>query len=373
MKMVYFMFARMPTELAHGVQIAHMCEAFAHAGLEVELVLPRRKNSITQNLFDFYGVKQVFVVTYLPVLDFVGWSRWGYYLSDLSFLLAVKWYTWRKRVDIFYTRDLFAGWLFSGHVLELHALPARSGAVVSWLWRRAAAWLIKTSYIEKALVEHGVTAKGIYIAKNGVDLQAFADLPSKSEARSRFGLSDTKIIVMYVGSFFTHAWKGVDVLLEAKRYLSDSVQIVLVGGSPADVMRVRSSYPGSDIYATAHVPNKEVPSWLKAADILVLPNKKGYEESERCTSPLKLFEYLASGVPVVASDLPSIREIVTEREVSFVTPNNPQALAEGIQELLENSKLSAQQVAAAEEKVKAYTWDAQARGILEHLRSLHLL
>lgn len=373
MKMIYCMFARMPTELAHGVQIAHMCEAFAEAGLDVELVLPRRKNSIKQNLFDYYGVKRNFTVMYLPVLDLVGWSRWGYYLSDLSFLCAVKWYTWRKQVDILYTRDLLAGWVFSGHVLELHALPARISRGVSWLWKRAAAWLVKTSYIQQTLIENGVPAERIYVAKNGVDLEAFIDLPSKEEVRGRLGLSLTSPIVMYVGSFFVHAWKGVDVLLEAKRSLPRSVQLVLVGGSPADVARVRSSYAGQEVQAVSHVPNKEVPLWLKAADVLVLPNKKGYEESERCTSPLKLFEYLASGVPVVASDLPSIREIVSEQEVSFVEPNNPQTLAKGIQKLLEDRELSAQQVAVAQRKVEAYSWDAQAQGILEHIRSLRIL
>jgi glycosyltransferase involved in cell wall biosynthesis len=373
MKMIYFQFARMPTELAHGVQIAHMCQAFAQAGLEVELVLPRRNNALQQDIFTFYGVAPTFSVTYLPVLDFVGRSRWGYYLSDLSFLLAVKWYTWGKKIDLFYTRDILAGWLFSGHVLELHALPSRVGKVAAWLWKRASAWVVKTSYIRQALQDAGVAGERVYVAKNGVDLQAFARLPSKSEARNQLGLSREGLIVMYVGSFFVHAWKGVDVLLDAQRMLPENVQVVLVGGAPAEVARVAASYPNQNVRAFSHVPNKEVPLWLRAADVLVLPNKKGYEESERCTSPLKLFEYLASGVPVVASDLPSIREIVSREEVRFVEPNDPQALASGIQELLANGDLAARQVAAAQQKVQAYSWDGQVAGILEHVRSLRLL
>ncbi len=373
MKMMYFQFARMPTELAHGVQIAHMCQAFAQAGLEVELVLPRRKNAIQTDIFEYYGVERTFSVTYLPVLDLVGRTRWGYYLADLSFLLAVKWYAWRKQIDVFYTRDILAGWLFSGHVLELHALPTRTGKLAAWLWKRASAWVVKTAYIRQTLIDAGVAGERVYVAKNGVDLEAFAGLPSKQAARIALGLPIAKSLVMYVGSFFVHAWKGVDVLLEAKSALPHDVQVVLVGGTPADVERVRSQHAKEEVLAVSHVPNKEVPLWLHAADVLVLPNKKGYEESERCTSPLKLFEYLASGVPVVASDLPSIREIVSEAEVCFVEPNDPRALAAGIQGLLENEDASRRQVAAAQRLVHAYSWDAQARGILEHMRSLRLL
>ena len=73
-----------------------------------------------------------------------------------------------------------------------------------------------------------------------------------------------------------------------------------------------------------------MPYWLKSADVLVLPNKKGEKISERYTSPLKLFEYMASGRPMIVSDLSSLREIVSAETAMFVEPNDPQALVSGI-------------------------------------------
>ena len=61
-KIIYLANVRLPTEKAHGIQIVKMCEAFAGLGLEVELVVPNRLNSIQDDIFDYYGVKKNFVL-----------------------------------------------------------------------------------------------------------------------------------------------------------------------------------------------------------------------------------------------------------------------------------------------------------------------
>ena len=86
--------------------------------------------------------------------------------------------------------------------------------------------------------------------------------------------------------------------------------------------------------------------------------------SEKHTSPLKLFEYMASGRPIVASDLLSLREILTEQEAIFFKPDDPLDLALKIKEILVNQSLAEQISQNAREKVQNYTWQNRAHRAL---------
>lgn len=109
---------------------------------------------------------------------------------------------------------------------------------------------------------------------------------------------------------------------------------------------------------------KELPANQAAADVLVLPNTGTDETSVRFTSPLKLFTYMASGRPIVASDLPSIREVLDEQSAYLVTPDDAQALARGITRALSDT---GGRSARAFQLVQRYSWDERARGILAAL------
>jgi glycosyltransferase involved in cell wall biosynthesis len=104
----------------------------------------------------------------------------------------------------------------------------------------------------------------------------------------------------------------------------------------------------------------DIPAYLKASDLLVLPNKKGDRVSERYTSPLKLFEYMASGTAIVASDLPSIREVVDEESAWFFSSNDSESLVATIRTALFEKERSFRKAERAKEVVKGYTW--QRRG-----------
>jgi glycosyltransferase involved in cell wall biosynthesis len=106
---------------------------------------------------------------------------------------------------------------------------------------------------------------------------------------------------------------------------------------------------------------------MRNADVLVLPNTRESEESERFTSPIKLFEYFAAGKPIVASDLPSIREIVGDEDVLFVPPGEPEALAAALASLEQNHALRVKLAKRSASLAAGYTWDARARRILDAL------
>ena len=111
-----------------------------------------------------------------------------------------------------------------------------------------------------------------------------------------------------------------------------------------------------------------IPQVLKSFDVLVLP----YPWTNHYAfymSPLKLFEYMTSKNPIVASDLPSIREILNERNAILVEPDNPQALAEGIKKAIENQAMAQEIASRAFQDVQEYTWEKRAKKILELLNS----
>src|SRR2546426_636237 len=105
MKLVYISNSSETTQKAHGLQIAKMCEAFADAGVEVELILPRRPHSLQRgDIFSFYGIRKNFTVTKLTSRDIVRWGFFGFLWSALSFAWAVRRYLAETSVDIIYSR-----------------------------------------------------------------------------------------------------------------------------------------------------------------------------------------------------------------------------------------------------------------------------
>jgi len=175
--------------------------------------------------------------------------------------------------------------------------------------------------------------------------------------------------VAYAGHLY--AWKGVDVLLEALARLPD-VRGLIVGGHRAepDLARTQSLAErlglGERVTFTGLVEPARVPDLLSQADVLVLPNTAS-AISTRFTSPLKLFEYMAARRPIVASDLPSIREILRDGENALlVSAGNADALAAAIDRLLADRDLAARLARAAFDEVPLYSWERRA----ERLESL---
>ena len=113
--------------------------------------------------------------------------------------------------------------------------------------------------------------------------------------------------------------------------------------------------------------HKEIPLYLKAADLLVLPNTAKETVSRHYTSPVKPFEYMASGRPIIASDLPSIRYVLNEKNAVLVPPDNPEAFAGAIIDLLNNHTHAEAIATMALRDVQQYSWSNRARSIINFI------
>ena len=366
MQIRYISNARIPTEKAHGVQIMSMCEAFAGLGHDVELVVPRKHDYLKVNPFEYYGIKNNFRIRALPIFDIGSKSE---KLPKLILALDLLSFIWKLRTsriaekgDILYLRDFQLLFAFSPRknplIIEVHHIYGWRKVFVRAL-RRATRVVAITQALKGDLVALGLSADRIIVAPDAVNISLFANVESRDIARRRLGLGVEKKIALYIGRI--DKWKGTDVLFEATKHLRD-IQIAVIGNGPEDTAVLQARHP--TIVFLGFRPYREIADNQAAADVLVLPNSGKEEISARFTSPLKLFTYMASKKPIVVADLPSMREVLSEKEAFFFRADDPVDLARSIEEALDTTR-SESRAESAYQKVLSYSWRARAKHILD--------
>jgi len=205
------------------------------------------------------------------------------------------------------------------------------------------------------------------VSPDGVDLSVFNIPVSQEEAKKKLGLPADKKIVLYTGHLYK--WKGVDTLIKASPLLNREASVYIVGGTQEDIAAYQKEFSDfNKVIFAGHKSHQEIPFWLKAADVLVLPNSGQEKISSLYTSPLKMFEYMASQRPIVASDLPSLREILNEKNCLFCQPDDPESLASNLKKVLADKELAGQISKQAFEDVNNYTWEKRVGRILDFIQ-----
>ena len=246
---------------------------------------------------------------------------------------------------------------------EIHHLAYLEAWWHAYILRQVRHVISITHGMKDSLVRAGYPEERILVAPDAVDISMFDTGVGKDAARSALGLPQRKSIVLYTGTI-DEPWKGVGVLYRAMRELDDRFLCIIVGGKPHYVEEFNRLYPPlPNVLLVGHKPHEDIPLYLRAADVLVLPNSGTAEISRIATSPMKLFEYMAAGRPIVASELPSILEILNDHNAFLVVPDDAEDLAKGIRSLTENAELGAMLSAQARKDVAAYTWEARAIAI----------
>ncbi|HXK21910.1 MAG TPA: glycosyltransferase family 4 protein [Myxococcota bacterium] len=370
MRVVYLSNGNIPSRWAHTFQVMKMAEALAAQVGELELVTSRSLWPSAANRADlsrWYGVSPSLRVVRLPVRLFAG-DFYTHY-DDPRFDQAAALYARRRRPDLVFSRSLGAGLRCAVRglptVIETH-VPA--GARTSVSLRRCAALpalralVTVTDALRDDWVAAGVRADRIHVWPDAVDLEHFHDAPTAREARSRLGLPQEGALAVYCGHFYEE--KGVGTLIDAARRL-EKATVLLVGGWPADIARVRDRARDCETLRLAgFVPNEDVPLHLAAADVLVLPNSARFPQA-RTTSPLKLFEYMAARRPIVATRIPALEGLLRHGHNAWtVAPDDPEALAEGIEHVLASPELAARLADRAWQDVQGYTWRRRAADLL---------
>jgi glycosyltransferase involved in cell wall biosynthesis len=377
---------RFPLERANGVQIVKTAAALTRAGAAATLLVRDSDPRPTDEILPLFGVPPGGLrVRRLGVLH----QRGSFVVPRATFLaraiaacLAAL-----QRGAVVFTRDLqLADLLLSlrrrGRVVyEAHAVesvlyrergqlygtaepsqPAKADRLrrrEERVWRRARSFVTTTAGIRDTFTEQFGARTGVAVVANGCDVPSDRTFPGLAGERPPR--------ILYAGQLYP--WKGVDVLVDAVARVPEA-RLVILGGIPgeADFGRVQARAEalgiGDRVEMRGLVPQPEVAGELARARVVAVPVRRT-EMTLRHTSPLKAFEAMAAGRPILASDLPSSREFLRHGENAWlVAPDDPAALAAGLARLLEDDALSARIARAAFEDAVAFSWDARARRLM---------
>jgi glycosyltransferase involved in cell wall biosynthesis len=237
-----------------------------------------------------------------------------------------------------------------------------SAACERLLLRRADRVLAVSNNARNHLIEAGADADRVRMIPNGVDPDRFADAIPRE-----LGFDAGSFVIAFCGLFYR--WHGVGTLAEAFVRVRDThpeAKLLLIGQGEEEG-RVRSILDAGGVKADCLlpgiVPREEVPEYLAAADVVVSPHA---DLRNFIGSPIKIFEYMASGIPIVASRLAQLSEILTHEETALlVQPDDPIALASALERLMADRDLGRRLGAAAQREARArHSWNARLEAIL---------
>lgn len=366
---------RFPSEKAAALFAARSAGAFVRTGYDVTMLVPSRRE-VNETAESAYGLPKDVRVAYLPIMN--GFSLplprvLGYWINALSFSCSAFEYLLRNahRADIIYSNEplplFFVSFRFPHTAYEMHDFPESKKSAFGIFLRRMERVIIHNRWkTEQAMKSFSISKDKVLTEPNAVDIQAFNPSYSQREAREKLGLPEEGTIVAYTGHLY--GWKGADTLAAAALTMPD-IAFYFVGGTPEDIASYKAQYEAANIHWVGFRPHAEIPIWQRAADVLVLPNTAKEAISARYTSPMKLYEYLASGTPVVASKIPSVEEIANDAMVTFAEADNPELFAGAIRAVLADRETSMQRSRFGQEAMVTHTWDARAARIRDFLES----
>ena len=374
MKIICISASQIPSNAANSIQTMKAVNALARLGHEVTLIVPPAAEPLPagkdwDSLALYYGLSRRFQIEWLPSPS-----------RRLFFLSAVR-RAHRLKPDLLYVWPLQCAvlGLLHGHptILEMHDLPSgRVGPLYYSYFRDLAGRkriTVITRALKKALDErygNVFPAQDVILSPNGVELERFVYLPGPVAARRLLGLREAPTVAC---AGHLYAGRGVELFLELARRLPD-VRFVWAGGRPEDVDHWKSQAAAlglDNLLFTGFVLNERLPLYQAAADVLLMPYSReigissGKGNSALLSSPMKMFEYLATGRPIIASDLAVFHEVLDETNAVFCSPDKPIDWEGALRGLLDNRERRETLGKQAHLDAQKYSWTERARRILD--------
>ena len=380
----------LPARRANTVQVMKMCQAFLSLDHEVHLAVPTERADPALDAYALvpswdelqkhYGLHCSFPIKWLP-----SWPELRRY--DFGWR-SVRWAR-RLQADLIYTRLPQAAALASlmglPTILEIHDMP--TGRAGPWLLRRflGSPGARRMVVITQALMEDlkrdflfRSRPELLIVAPDGVDLIRYQDLPEPSTAREQLSLPNPanrwpgRFTAGYTGHLYPG--RGAKLLLELAQ-LEPEINFLLVGGEPVDVERLRSQAIDrglTNVILTGFIPNADLPQYQAACDALLMPYQTRVAASSGGNiapylSPMKMFEYLACGRAILSSNLPVLREILSDKNAILLPPDDPHVWVQALQDLKNDPARLRRLAAQARQDSQNYSWEARAARILHGL------
>lgn len=375
MKIALISGSRIPSRTANSIQTMKMAQAVAAAGHQVRVFVPGSDPKLDWgSLASHYGLQRELAIHWVPTIP---------QLRSYDFGLQAVRAARRWDAQVIYTRHpqaaAFASWSGEPTVFEVHDMP--SGSLGPRLMRlflrgRGARRLVAiTRALGQAVKEayHFPQREGfLQIAPDGVDLERYANLPTPFKARQLLDLPEG-FTVGYSGHLY--AGRGVELMLQTAAALPQ-VNFMLMGGEDERVKRLRQRAVGlglGNLHFMGFIPNQELPRYQAACEALLMPYQSAVAGSSGgdiapYLSPMKMFEYLASGRAVLASDLPVLAEVLEDGINALVLPaGDVSAWTAAIEKLQADPDFRLRLGEKGRETAAQHSWDRRASKVFAGL------
>jgi glycosyltransferase involved in cell wall biosynthesis len=227
-------------------------------------------------------------------------------------------------------------------------------------WRVTAITDFIKNYAEKRN-----TRKDITVIPDGVDTSQFdPDRVNRDLVRKKYGIQKNTGLCVYAGRIEKAA--GALILLDTVKELSNEqdIKFLIIGEGDPNIVKELHSY--NNTIFTGRIPKDDVPEHLAAADVILVPFPPSIASNS--ISPLKLFEALSMNIPVVASDVSGIHEVISEEMEAVLAKKDAKSWAEGVKYLLQRRK---QKITVRNRELvkKEYDWKELSRKLVSVLES----
>ncbi len=374
MKIAVITNSRIPSLTANSIQAMKVTQALLQLGHDLKLFAPRETDVVSpESLAAHYGLR------FIPDLNLLPSEK---HFKRFDFIFHAQRAAKRFNADLIYTwlpqSAVLALWMGYPVVLEMHAdVAGKTGAWwlrQFWKARGRKVMTVTTSALRNVLersTKMQFKEDALLIAPNGVELEKYDGLPNPREARHQLNLPEG-LTVGFTGHIYPG--RGADLLFELAKQMPQ-VNFLWVGGTPDLVDFWRGKLAETqmmNVTMTGFVKHEIIPLYQAAADILLMPYSRSISASSgqdiaEVINPMKMFEYMASGRAIVSADLPSIREVLNDRNAVFCEPANLESWKMEIESLLAGESRRDELGAQARRDVERLTWMKREERVMENI------
>ena len=389
MKLIYITNTRLPSEKANSYQSMQMCYSFSKVFDEVELWTGKARNTKelekVKDVFKYYNIEKTFLIRnffqfdskFLFNLNEFIWAN----LRDLIFSVNVCLHLikYRKKPNVYiYTRVWYVLYVFlffkkigltknkifyEGHKFSKFLLG---------VLKRIDGLVVINNQLSAIYKEKGID--NVLVAHDGVKLSTFLIDDNSSFSTLELEKFSNKAVFSYIGSFLTMGEeKGIEDIIKSIPYIDNpDVCFAFIGGPMDCVSQYLKLSESLEIEKERLIfidrqPISDLKFYMQKSKALLMPFPYTHHYAYYM-SPLKMFEYMTSGVPIIASSLPSIMEVLIDMDNAILCePDNPLDLANKVQYVLDNDCTLIAKKALAD--VQEYTWDKRANNIARFMSS----
>ncbi|KIH75415.1 Glycosyltransferase involved in cell wall bisynthesis [Geoalkalibacter ferrihydriticus] len=372
MKIVYISSSAIPSRAANSIHVMKMCQAFAKNGHEVVLLAPDRKAEYEPSVgdcYEYYGVEKCFEIVKIPWLPLKGR---GYIYGFLAARKAKE-----LSPDLVYCRNApgcyFAARFGQPVFFESHAPLEDAGKISDWMFRK----IIKDPNLQKLVVitnalkdyyekNYPATRNKIQVAPDGAD-----PIPPDIEPVV-FPNAGKRLQVGYVGHLYRG--RGIEHIASLALACREWADFHVVGGGQDDLARCISEFSYIDnLYFHGFLPYVDAQNFRVGCDVLIAPYQEdisiaglGKGNTLQWMSPLKIFEYMAAGKPIICTNFPVLREVLVDKKNALLCHFCSQVeWIEALASIRDDSFLGKSLGENAySDFIKKYTWGSRAQRLM---------